>query len=682
MLNFSRDSEREHYPKKQDLFMRGLRGNNMSVSYSQKSEHRTTSPASILNFKYQNNLKDFNPNHSRKSFLAKRDMGTFLGSKLPGYQLPTPKMDIPQFSFGGSFRERLDSNPSINKLPNFTPIKKMQNLGSLEPIVKIDFRNQFHKKFLLPQRSTKKLQFPNQNFLNKSIGKERRQPHFYNSRENSISYQDSQIPILGKPNFDENLQINRPKYNENLLSSMRPPSTFQPTFNSRFSQLNFSNPNSRRFDTFKPISKLNLSTNDKVKRLDVIEGSELASKVSHTSISSKLNLNLESSQRLKDTEIKPKPSEKFNIVEPCVTDQNARLQKMINEFQKDLEEDIDISEEDAMILLLILKFLFDFDITQDEFSKLSADSQNSFRKFVIDRYFKDETERDNQLKFLYHDVLVKSDEEKNMNTKLEDLVDFEKVHGKVRKDVIIGKHVKFISVKIKKCRKGIIDSIGKEFLKGFNRDDQSNELNCKAVQMNKEFLLNQSPKILLLQNYLRRRERLNLICRRRKKMHKKSKRNDEKIKKIFKRIMKSLLKKYQTSFLGKSYSVLNSMERETAFYTHYFGHMDGEIEEYYDPLKRKLENPKFKSISTKYLTYLARSDPFVKELKKYCTSEMVPEVLEKYPGQLLKRFKENPNFLLEMDKFKTKFEWIRHELEAAIFHFMSIFKICLNNATK
>lgn len=60
----------------------------------------------------------------------------------------------------------------------------------------------------------------------------------------------------------------------------------------------------------------------------------------------------------------------------------------------------------------------------------------------------------------------------------------------------------------------------------------------------------QSPimKVSVLQDYLRKRERLNLICKRKKKMHSKAKRNDEKTKKIFKKCMKKLFKNFKANF--------------------------------------------------------------------------------------------------------------------------------------
>ena len=615
--------------------------------------------------------------------MGKREVNKFISSAYPNFKMNIDHLETPKFIYEDNVLERKEIKPPFPKFSIYKPPQKKPNLATLESITKINFKDQFNKKFLMPP-STSKLQFKRNNFLNKSMSKDPLNRPFYNSRENSLSFQEVQMQKHSNTNFREDSQRSRrsqnSRFNENLLSSMRP-KIFHSTFNPRLSNLNFSNPNSRRYETFKPVSKLNLSFNEKQPKLDVIESSELASKVSHMSFGSKLNLKLGIIPDNKINQNDLNQSEKLNKVEPKKKNEREKLEEIVKEFEKDLENDVDISEEEGKVLTLLLKFLFDFDISEKDFLELNDEYRATFRKFVVDRYFKDETERDSQVKLLYHDILVNLDKPRMQQISLEDLVQVENVRGKVRKDHAVTSQVKCITVRVKKFRKNIIDSIHPDFLTDFSKDEGSKELECSTIQMTKSFLINESPKIIILQDYLRKRERLNLICRRRKKMHKKSKRNDEKIKKIFKRIMKSLMRKYRKKYLSETFSELNSTERERAFYTYYFGDLDDDIRKFYDPLKRKLDNPKFKSISTKYLTFLARSSLFVKDLREYCTSEMVLEVLEKYPEQILKRFKENPNFLLEMDKFKTKFEWIKHELQAAIYHFMSIFKICLLQAS-
>ena len=686
VLNYSRDSERDHFPKKKDFLSRPLRPNPRSISFSQKSEHRTTSPGSILNFKFNNNFKETPPLHSHSSFIGKRDTSQFIHSSIPNYNLPLEKIETPKFMFKDPFIERKELQPSLGSFSGYKPQNLQPNLATLEPITKFSFADCFNKNYLGPVKPPLNMGYSRKGFVNNSVKKDPINQCYFTSHENSLSYQDPQLVQITQSKFRGESHRSRismnSKYNQNLLSSMKPRG-FQPklAFQTKFSALNFSNPNSRKCETVKPIPKLNLSFNEKNRHLEVIKCSELASKASQMSFNSILPMGKSGPNPEELIKINANLSEKFNKVEPSLFQENAKLKALVEDFKKDLEEDLDVSEDDRRALVLLLKFLFDFDISNRDFGELSDEYQLAFRKFVIDRYFKDEMERDNQIKFLYHDILVTVDEEKNRKSREQDLVQG-KICGKVKKEMRLETEVKFINVQVKKYRKGILESIHPKYLEGFTKNPEKKEIECGTVQMTSLFLLEGKPSILLLQEYLRKRERLNLICRRRKKMHRKSKRNDEKIKKIFKRIMKSLLKKYRSKYLSKSYTVLSSMERERAFYTHYFGNLQGEIPEFYDPLKRKLANPKFKSISTKYLTFLAQSPLFVEDLKDYCTSEMVLEVLQKYPEQLLKRFKENPKFLVEMDKFKTKFEWIKHELQAAIYHFMSIFKICLQQVGK
>ena len=101
--------------------------------------------------------------------------------------------------------------------------------------------------------------------------------------------------------------------------------------------------------------------------------------------------------------------------------------------------------------------------------------------------------------------------------------------------------------------------------------------------------------------------------------------------------------------------------------------MDQDISSFYDPLKKRLRNKHFKSISKEYLSQLKKSTFFKNDLENYCRDEMIFETLENYPEKLLLKFEENPHFLVEMDKNKSKFDWIKFELVAAIYHFLFVF---------
>lgn len=681
-LNFSRDSDRDCFSKKLGFFPLARRANGLSGSLSQRSDHRTVSPGSALNLKFLGSLREPNPAVSVKSFLGKRELFAANPVGFLGLKPVSKKLEPPRFDFDSAFGERSSKQWSHAPFPKLNALGQPQTLARLEPIAKIDFRRRFQAQFLPKHRSTKTLQFGSRLPRNQSPPDMRRAQPFRDSREHSASFRESNLVTFPRLHFadDRPRKVSPPKLCGNLLASMRPrlfPGGL--AGGHRMSQLNFSNPNSRRLGNLNSSSRLNLSTNDRPvpKPLETIQGSEVTSRVSCARESRP------SAQR-RENQNDPNPSLKAYTVEPAARVQalnpkiKDELEKLVEEFRVDLQHYPDISEQEALLLLLVLKFLFDFDVCEHEFAQLDAESQSAFRKFLRDRYFKDETERSNRLELLYHDVVVKPDRETDARVRLEDLlgVDAEKSPSpKLRRQV------QFTCVRIKKYRAGVLGVATPEFLADFSQSAANRELEVKTVQLSRAFLLEQAPRISLLQRYLRTREKLNLFCRRRKKMHRKSKRNDEKVKKIFKRIMKSLLTKYRAAHLSKPNRALSSAEREIAFYEHYFGHLPGGLEEFYDPLKRKLANPRFKSISTKYLAFLARSELFVADLRSFCASEMVPEVLGKYPENLMKRFRENPRFLEEMDRFKTKFEWIRHELQAAIFHFLAIFEGCLSRGS-
>ena len=524
VLNFSRDSERDHFPKKKDFLSRPHRPNPRSISFSQKSEHRTTSPGSILNFKFNNTFKETPPLHSHSSFIGKRDTSQFIHSSFPNYNLPIEKIETPKFTFKDPFNERKEIQPSLGSFSGYKPQNLHPNLASLEPIIKFSFADRFKKNYLAPVKPNPNMGYSRQGYINNSKKNDPINQCYFTSHENSLSYQDPQMtPIhqnkFGGESHRSRLSINS-KYNQNLLSSMKPrlfPSKI--AFQTKFSTLNFSNPNSRKCETFKPVHKLNLSFNDKNRPLEVIKCSELASKASQMSFNSILPVKKPKMNLGEMIKISATLSEKFNKVEPSASQEKAKLKSIVRDFEKDLEEDLDVLEEDRKALVLLLKFLFDFDIDNNDFEQLSDEYQSAFRKFIIDRYFKDEMERDNQIKFLYHDILVIVDEEKNKKSKKDDLI---QKKDNLSKDMTLSNEVKFIKVQVKKYRKGILESIHPKYLKGFTKKSEKKELECGTVQMTSKFLLEGNPTIKLLQEYLRKRERLNLICRRRKKMHRKS----------------------------------------------------------------------------------------------------------------------------------------------------------------
>ena len=172
------------------------------------------------------------------------------------------------------------------------------------------------------------------------------------------------------------------------------------------------------------------------------------------------------------------------------------------------------------------------------------------------------------------------------------------------------------------------------------------------------------------QKYLKMKAAIGLLSRSLPEEWTRGKRNDEKIKKIFKKGMKKLLTRFRETYPGPK---LTAIKYEEKFYQHYFGNLPDKLSTFYDPLKKRVKNPRFRSISNDYLLHLKQSEHFRTEMRNYCLGEMVYDSLAKYPALLMKRYKENSNFLEGQYKAKSKFEWARHEMASAVVLFLETF---------
>ena len=155
------------------------------------------------------------------------------------------------------------------------------------------------------------------------------------------------------------------------------------------------------------------------------------------------------------------------------------------------------------------------------------------------------------------------------------------------------------------------------------------------------------------------------------------KRNDEKIKKIFKRGMKKLLRRFRNAYEGPKQTAVKFEEQ---FYEYYFGHLGECLTTFYDPLKKRVKNPRFRSISSEYLSHLKQSDLFLRDMREYCLGDMILDSLSCYPSKLLKRFRDNSDFLGGQHRAKSKFEWARHEIVSAVNLFLETFDGKLRSA--
>jgi len=184
-----------------------------------------------------------------------------------------------------------------------------------------------------------------------------------------------------------------------------------------------------------------------------------------------------------------------------------------------------------------------------------------------------------------------------------------------------------------------------------------------------------------LQEFLRKREILSIVCKRKQQKERRGKRNDEKTKKVFKRIMKNMHKDFKKKLL-KTYKKMTSVEAGNRFYKYYFADLGQDLRCFYDPLKRRVKNPKFKSISNDYLAELKKSGKFVKDFTTFCQEKIVLQELEQYSKNIFEKFQKNPNFLRSLEKAKSKFEWVKFELKVAVIHFLFTFHNAVSKPRK
>jgi hypothetical protein len=304
-----------------------------------------------------------------------------------------------------------------------------------------------------------------------------------------------------------------------------------------------------------------------------------------------------------------------------------KLNYLLINFHKKLNEDLELSHEAEKLLKLILKFLFDFNISDSEFNNLTPIHKNQFKKFIADRFFKHEAGTSKDYLMVYHNVSVNSDnlstfsiasrnisrnssqrEIERVNSdgkhcqkfekKIVKLSNFSHNIGEISivpplknafqesinqnhfsnnnnkssfvrvnsfcpknhffrtlKTKKISKIVKnqrskgSIKVRVRQSKPGILKYISSDFLSDSliksKIPKNPDEINFKMSRFTLKDVYDPDMRFSLLQDYLRKRERLNLVCKRRKKMHSKTKRNDEKTKKIFKRAMKRLFTKFK-----------------------------------------------------------------------------------------------------------------------------------------
>ena len=342
-----------------------------------------------------------------------------------------------------------------------------------------------------------------------------------------------------------------------------------------------------------------------------------------------------------------------------------------------------------------MKFLLDFQIKHSEFLDLNEESRGDIKEFIIHRFFKHELvkKKPNLLEkrntFLQDDELNKIEElstAKNSaskpvfpNLKKIKTTNFIFDDNQLNLPKISENPVNILYLNQDEVKKNIIpflenQSLTKEnYLGEHCLSTESGFYKFKIPEISVNDIYSENFDFEELQEFLRKREILSIVCRRKQQRERRGKRNDEKTKKIFKRIMKSLLKKFKKNLM-KDRKKITSNEAEDKFYSAYFGDINEDLRLFHDPLKKKFNNPKFKSISNDYLAQLKKSELFVKDLETFCREKMIVQGFDRYSESILARFSENRKFLRTLDKAKSKFEWVRFELKVAVMHFLFTFQ--------
>lgn len=258
-------------------------------------------------------------------------------------------------------------------------------------------------------------------------------------------------------------------------------------------------------------------------------------------------------------------------------------------------------------------------------------------------------------------------------------------------------------------------------------------------KLNEVFKFDESHMIHMLTRYLKQREMREYLQRKKKSKFTRPKRNDEKLKKIYKNVMQSMLNDFKrqmdeslevhlfqnkASFLRleqattdqskpesiqcassqfkvmsanqktlenvdakglanaseRSKSRITSKEKKAFFYKYYFESVARKqkipLDHFYDPLKAILKNTKFKSFTNKYFDLLLESNVFRKEIGDQLNNEQfLVEEVVNYPKVLGDLFRSVPTIVVEQVKSKAKFLWTVYEYYFAMFYFKKKFKI-------
>lgn len=252
---------------------------------------------------------------------------------------------------------------------------------------------------------------------------------------------------------------------------------------------------------------------------------------------------------------------------------------------------------------------------------------------------------------------------------------------------------------------------------------EKRKLVCSRVlgQLNTQFRCGQVEDFSSMAQYIKFREMREYLERKRKSKFVRPRRNDEKLKKIYKNLLKTMLEHYKYSQLAilsstspntqpssENSSVrvgdypreswaekdaglakpardaaelfaekkvqLRSEQLKMSFYEFYFKRTAKEVEvpfEYFfDPLKKIYKNRGFKSFTVKYFKLLLQSPKFKEEIAGlFQNFHFLLEALMDYPKMFKKMLESVPTILIDQQKKKSKFLWTSYEFFFASYFF-------------
>jgi hypothetical protein len=274
----------------------------------------------------------------------------------------------------------------------------------------------------------------------------------------------------------------------------------------------------------------------------------------------------------------------------------------------------------------------------------------------------------------------------------------------------------------------------------FNSNAKQNKLNqrkeiCSKLfqKLNSFFECGKAEDFFLMSQYIKIREMREYLGRKRKSKFIRPRRNDEKLKKIYKNLLKSMMENYkknqnlnytgstdhtvydsednlwisenidiqtreklfrkdpvqntrmlkdslgkikpnQLKILYEKKNKYSSGKLKNNFYEHYFRSTSESLkvpfEHFYDPLKKIYQNTGFKSFTIKYFRLLLQSKAFKSDvIKLFKTGNFLLDVLMEYSKSFEQILASVPTIFIDQQKKKSKFLWTSYELFFAAYFF-------------